>query len=333
MKFDIHSHFFPLDAFRKATKHKDSAPRIALENSGRYSVFCQGRKRGSLLEGAYEPKARIRELDEMGIDMQALSPSPILLYYWDETDSAAYFARLQNEAIYAVSTEHSNRFVAFGTVPLQDVSEAIAVAEEAKRLGLCGLEIGTKIGSMYLDDSKFERFFEAIEDLDLFVLIHPIETAGDMNDGISESLSGVLRFPYETTVAIERMIIKGMFEKYRKLRICLAHGGGFLPYNIWRLDFAVSRRKEMSKNIAKKPSEYLEQIYFDSLVHSVAALEYLVKVVGSQRVMLGTDYPMGMGDRQSMLKINSLESLTKEERANILGNNAMNALKGIVFKK
>jgi aminocarboxymuconate-semialdehyde decarboxylase len=264
----------------------------------------------------------------MGIDIQALSPSPILLYYWDEAASGAYFSRLQNEAIYAVSAEHPNRFVAFGTVPLQDVSEAIAVAEEAKRLGLHGLEVGTKVGAAFLDDSRFERFFQAIENLDLFVLVHPIETADDMNDQISESLNGVLRFPYETTLAIERMIIKGMFEKYRKLRICLAHGGGFLPYNIWRLDYAVSRRKEMSRNITRKPSEYLGQIYFDSLVHSVAALEYLVKVVGSERVMLGSDYPMGMGDRHCISKVVSLESVTEGERNNILGNNAMNALKG-----
>ena len=142
MNIDIHSHFFPLDAFREAEKYGENAPKVTLED-GRLAVVSGGGKRGNLSEGAYNAEARIKELDRMSIDIQALSPSPILLFYWDEPGSAAYFSRLQNEAIGEVVRAHPDRFVGFGSVPLQSIPEAISVANQAKNLSLNGLEIGT----------------------------------------------------------------------------------------------------------------------------------------------------------------------------------------------
>ena len=131
VKVDIHSHFFPIDAFRNSKKFPDSAPRIVMEN-GRPSVATGAGARGNLAEGAYDAAARIKDLDAMGIDLQAISPSPVLLFYRDPPDAAAYFSRLQNEAIQKTVEMHPDRFVGFGTAPLQDVPEAIRVAEEAK---------------------------------------------------------------------------------------------------------------------------------------------------------------------------------------------------------
>ena len=131
MKIDIHSHFFPIDAFQNSDKFQDPAPKVTEEN-GQYSVVTGGGSRGNLREGAYAAEARMRELDRLGIDVQALSPSPVLLYYWEAPDVAAHFARLQNEAIQAVVKAHPKRFVGLGTVPLQNIPLAIEVAEEAK---------------------------------------------------------------------------------------------------------------------------------------------------------------------------------------------------------
>jgi aminocarboxymuconate-semialdehyde decarboxylase len=125
---------------------------------------------------------------------------------------------------------------------------------------------------------------------------------------------------------IERMILKGMFEKYPNLRLCLSHGGGLLAFNIWRLDHAYGQRPELRSKISQKPSEYLKQIYFDSIVHSLATLQYLTQVVGADRVVVGTDYPMAMGDFEPVEKINLL-NLTGDERAQVLGGNALKALK------
>jgi aminocarboxymuconate-semialdehyde decarboxylase len=324
VNIDLHSHFFPIEALGRPGQYQDKAPKIHLDK-GRLTVTSGGGMRGNLSEGAYDPLARIKALDEMSIDLQAISPSPILLFYWDNPAAAAYFSRLQNEAIQAVVNQHPDRFVGFGSAPLQSVPEAIAVAQEAKSIGLKGLEIGTAVGDKPLDDPVFEPFFDAIQTLDLLLFVHPLEDGIDTDDPLTGMLGNVVHFPFRTTLMIERMILKGMFEKYRNLRLCLSHGGGLLAFNIWRLDHAYDLRPEFRKNISQKPSEYLKRIYFDSIVHSVGALQYLIQVVGADRVVVGTDYPMAMGDFAPVHKVEQL-SLTDKERGQVLGSNAVRAL-------
>ena len=326
MNIDLHSHFFPIEAFQKAERFRESAPKVTLEN-GRCSVVSGGGARGNLGPGAYNAEARIRDLDQMGIDMQALSPSPILLYYWDRPESAGYFSRLQNEAIQSVVEAHPDRFVGLGTAPLQSVADALKIAEDAKRLGLKGLEIGTAVDGRYLDSPEFAPFFDAVERLGLLLFVHPIESGGgERSDPYAAILNNVVAFPFHTTLLMERLILKGFFEKYANLRICLAHGGGFLPFNIWRLDHAYSLRSDLKKNLPKPPSEYLKRIYFDSIVHGGAALQYLVDIVGADRIVVGTDYPMGMGDMEAVSRIKGLGGVSPEEKKRMLGENALKAL-------
>src|ERR687898_2655095 len=151
MNIDLHSHFFPVEALQNPGRYENRAPKIVLDK-GKLSVTSQIGFRPGLAPGAYDPAARIKALDQMGIDMQAISPSPILLFYWEEPAVAAHFSRRQNEAIQAVVKEHPDRFVGFGSVPLQSVEESIAIAEEAKILGLRGLEVGNAVGEKPLDD-------------------------------------------------------------------------------------------------------------------------------------------------------------------------------------
>jgi aminocarboxymuconate-semialdehyde decarboxylase len=324
MNIDLHSHFFPIEALRNADKYQDKAPKIMVEKS-KLTVISGGGTRANLAEGAYDAPARIKVLDEMRIDLQAISPSPILLFYWDEPAAAAYFSRLQNETIQAVVQRHPTRFVGFGSVPLQSVREAIAIAEEAKNIGLKGLEIGTSVNETPLDNPILEPFYEAAQALGLLLFLHPTEDGIETDDPLTGMLGNVLQFPYRTTLMIERMILKGFFEKYQNLRLCLSHGGGLLAFNIWRLDHAYGIRQEFRKNISQKPSAYLKRIYFDSIVHSVSALQYLIQVVGADRVVVGTDYPMAMGDPEPVSKIKQL-NLSDQERNQILGANAAMAL-------
>ena len=324
MNIDLHSHFFPLDALQHPGKYEDRVPRLVLDN-GKLSVASQIGFRPGLGAGAYDPAARIKALDEMQIDLQALSPSPILLFYWEEPAVAAHFSRKQNEAIQAVVQQHPDRFVGLGSVPLQSVEESIAIAREAKNMGLNGLEIGNAVGDRPLDDPSFEPFFEAAQTLNLLLFVHPLEGGLDADDPLSPILGNVLQFTFRTTMMVERMILKGMFEKYPGLRLCLSHGGGLLAFNIWRLDHSYRLRPELRKTVPRKPSEYLRQLYFDTIVHSVTALDYLVKVVGADRVVIGTDYPMAMGEFDSVRKVNDLE-LPVAERDLILGGNASKAL-------
>jgi aminocarboxymuconate-semialdehyde decarboxylase len=325
MNIDLHSHFFPLEALQSPGKYEDRAPKLVLDK-GKLSVTSQIGFRPGLGAGAYDPLARIKALDEMQIDIQAISPSPILLFYWEEPAVAAHFSRRQNEAIQAVVQEHPDRFVGFGSVPLQSVEDSIAIAQEAKSLGLRGLEIGNAVGDKPLDDASFEPFFDAVQKLDMLLFVHPLEGGLDADDPLAPVLGNVLQFTFRTTMMVERMILKGMFEKYPNLRLCLSHGGGLLAFNIWRLDHSYGLRPELRRTIPQKPSGYLRKLYFDTIVHSVAALQYLVRVVGADRVVIGTDYPMAMGDFEPVNKVKDLE-LSDAERDLILGGNAARALK------
>ncbi len=325
MNIDLHSHFFPLEALQNPGKYEDRAPKFVLDK-GKLSVTSQIGFRPGLGAGAYDPLARIKALDEMRIDVQAISPSPILLFYWEEPAVASHFSRRQNEAIQTVVQKHPDRFVGFGSVPMQSLSDSITIAEEAKSIGLKGLEIGNAVGDKPLDDPSFEPFFEAVQKLDLLLFVHPLEGGLDADDPLSPILGNVLQFTFRTTMMVERMILKGMFEKYPNLRLCLSHGGGLLAFNIWRLDHSYGLRPELKRTIPQKPSEYLRKLYFDTIVHSVKALEYLVKVAGADRVVIGTDYPMAMGDFEAVRKVKDLE-LQAAERELILGGNAARALK------
>jgi len=325
MNIDLHSHFFPLEALRNPAKYEDRAPKFVLDK-GKLSVTSPIGFRPGLGAGAYDPLARIKALDEMRIDVQAISPSPILLFYWEEPAVASHFSRRQNEAIQTVVQKHPDRFVGFGSVPMQSLSDSITIAEEAKSMGLKGLEIGNAVGDKPLDDPSFEPFFEAVQKLDLLLFVHPLEGGLDADDPLSPILGNVLQFTFRTTMMVERMILKGMFEKYPSLRLCLSHGGGLLAFNIWRLDHSYGLRPELKRTLPQKPSEYLRKLYFDTIVHSVKALEYLVKVAGADRVVIGTDYPMAMGDFEAVRQVKDLE-LQAAERELILGGNAARALK------
>ncbi len=324
MNIDLHSHFFPVEALQNPGKYESRAPKIVLDK-GKLSVTSQIGFRPGLGPGAYDPSARIKALDEMSIDIQAISPSPILLFYWEEPAVAAHFSRKQNEAIQEIAKRHPDRFVGFGSVPLQSIADSIEIAREAKSMGLKGLEIGNAVGDTPLDHASFEAFFDAAQELDMLLFVHPLEGGLDADDPLSPILGNVLQFTFRTTMMIERMILKGMFEKYPSLRLCLSHGGGLLAFNVWRLDHSYSLRTELKKIIPEKPSGYLKKLYFDTIVHSIAALRYLVKVVGAGRVVIGTDYPMAMGDFEAVQKVMQLD-LPAAERELILGDNAAQAL-------
>jgi aminocarboxymuconate-semialdehyde decarboxylase len=324
MNIDFHSHFFPVEELQNSGKYQSRAPKIVLDK-GKLSVTSQIGSRPGLGPGAYNPSARIKALDQMSIDIQAISPSPILLFYWEEPAVAAHFSRKQNEAIQELVNKHPDRFVGFGSVPLQSIADSIEIAREAKSMGLKGLEIGNAVGDRPLDDASFEAFFDAAQELDMLLFVHPLEGGLDADDPLSPILGNVLQFTFRTTMMVERMILKGMFEKYPNLRLCLSHGGGLLAFNIWRLDHSYSLRPELKKIIPDKPSGYLKKLYFDTIVHSIAALQYLVAVVGADRVVIGTDYPMAMGDFDSVQKVMELD-LPAAERELILGDNAARAL-------
>ena len=221
-------------------------------------------------------------------------------------------------------TDIPDRFALFGaTVPLQDVDMAIAEMDRAvDSLGFKGLQIGGTIDGHNLDELRFRPFWQAVAAKGIPVIIHP--------DGYQEGhrfrdyfMVNCIGNPLETMVAANRMIFSGIFEELPDLKLVLLHGGGYLPFYAPRADHTWEVRPETSVNIPDHPpSYYMKRLFYDTMVFQPQYLGHLVEIVGSDRVMAGTDYPFDMGETDPLGLIDRTEGLTDDERTNMKGGNA-----------
>ncbi|HEX2152955.1 MAG TPA: amidohydrolase family protein [Acidimicrobiia bacterium] len=268
-----------------------------------------------------DPQTRLRDMETMGVDVQALALAPPQYFYWLDEPTARGVARMQNDHIAAIVQEWPDRFRGIGTLPLAHPTTAVAEAERLHgELGMRGIEIGTDVVGADLDDPRFEPIWEAVAALGLVVILHPA--------GFTEGrrftdyyLVNVIGLPLSSTLAVTRLILGGVFERHPGLRMVVVHGGGYLPFYSARTDHAFRHRPEMRRHIDRLPSEYLANLWFDSTVFSADLLETLVRVYGADRVLMGTDYPFDMGQGNPLDFIASTD-LTEDERALILGENA-----------
>jgi len=189
------------------------------------------------------------------------------------------------------------RFVGLGTVPLQDTSLAIKELERCKELGLAGVQIGTNVNQLNLGEPQFFDFFKACERLGMAIFVHPWEMMGEA-DMQKYWLPWLVGMPAEVSRAICSLIFSGTLEKCSNLRICFAHGGGSFPATLGRIDHGFNVRPDLYPDNPHSPRKYLNQMYFDSLVHEPASLDFLIGLVGADKVMLGTDYPFPLGEAE-----------------------------------
>jgi aminocarboxymuconate-semialdehyde decarboxylase len=190
--------------------------------------------------------------------------------------------------------------------------------------GLKGVEIGTHVNGVYPGDARFRPFWEVCQALDAFVFIHPVEGGGraELRDYY---MWNVIGNPLETTIAAGHLILSGVMDTYPHLKILLAHGGGALPYLHGRLDRGFERRQEINKVISRRPTEYIKQFYFDTITHDPVVLHNLVKFVGADHVLLGSDYPFDMGN-ENPAKLVGFAGLGTDAEVAILGGNAARLL-------
>lgn len=274
-----------------------------------------------------DPARRIEDMDRAGIDVQALSAAPPQFYYWTDPTLGRRLARMQNDHLAELAAGRPDRFVALATVPMQDVDAAVAELEHCVgQLGMRGVEICTNVNGLDLDAPRFRPFFAAAAALDVVVLLHPHGfTHGER---LTEYyLTNVVGNPLDTTLAATRMIHGGLFEELPQLRVCLVHGGGYLPFYASRMDHSWDRRPEGRHAIAgRAPSSYLRQLYVDCLVYDAAHLAFLVQQMGADHVVVGTDYPYDMGDDDVVALVTSMTDLPMAERDLILGGTAARLL-------
>jgi aminocarboxymuconate-semialdehyde decarboxylase len=276
---------------------------------------------------------RIATMDAQGIDMQVLSINPY--WYKAERDLAEKLIQVQNEKLAEACAAQPDRFLAFASVALQHPELAAQQLEEGvKKYGLRGAAIGGSVNGMELSDPKLHPFWARAEQLGVLVFIHPqvtgatTELAGRLKG--NGYLSNVIGFPLETTIALSHLIFEGTLDRFPGLKICGAHGGGFLPSYAGRSDFGCSTRPDLCPGgphgtIKKKPTEYLGQLYYDTMVFSPEGIRHLAAEFGAGRLMVGTDYPFPW-TRTMVDEVMATPGLSDADRFAILGGNAAKLL-------
>jgi len=270
---------------------------------------------------------RLRDMDVQGIDMEALSINPF--WYGADRDTAAEVVRLNNEGLVEICARNPDRFIAFASVALQFPDLAAQQLEHAvKKLGLRGAAVGASVGDDEFADPKFHPFWRKCEELDILVFLHPQGTP-DLARRLKGNgvLDNIIGNPLDTTIALSHLIFEGTLDMFPGLKICSAHGGGYLASYMDRSDHGcLTFPHRCNRTLKKRPTEYLKQLYYDALIFTPEALRHLAANVGSSQIMLGTDYPYPWEDK-AVDHILNTTSLSDDERIAILGETAAKLLR------
>ena len=271
---------------------------------------------------------RLKDMDKMGIDIQAVCAAPYHFLYWTEAQFGAELARDVNNGIAKIAADTPERFVGMGSVPLQNAELAIKELDYcAKTLGFRGIEICTNVNGKNLTDPQLglDKFFARAEELGMVIFMHPL--GWTQADRLTHHyFNNVIGNPLDSTVAVEHLIFDGVLARYPKLRFVIAHGGAYVAHYWARMDHAWRARPDCRTVIKKKPSSYLEKFYFDTITHDPLMLKRLVERFGADHVVLGTDYPYDMGDYDPLGTI-SKSKVSRTDAALIAGGNAARLLK------
>jgi aminocarboxymuconate-semialdehyde decarboxylase len=323
---DIHCHLLTQKAEKmvKDAGLTDWQPRMRFANEHTRRVNREQAERNRVQFSSVEK--RLADMDHMGIDIQAITPSPAQTYYGAEPDLGLATARIINDNIAEICGKYPDRFVGLGTVPFQAPELAVAEVDRLhKSLGLRGIEIATNVAGADLSEARFRPIFARAEELGLVLFMHPtgFPEAGRFRD---HYFTNIIGNPLDTTVAVHHLIFGGVLHEYPNLKLVLSHGGGYLPAYSGRIDHAASARPDTCECIGQMPTTYLKRLYFDTIVYTHPQLQYLVEQYGADHVLMGTDYPADMGEVDPLGFIEGAPGLDDAERRAILGRNAARLL-------
>lgn len=325
---DVHCHYFNTEVASKAAvidPMQKEFTHIFSNDLTREVNRKQVHDRAAKLS---DVSTRIRDMDKMGVDIQMVSPAPFQYYYFADPDFGLELARDVNDGIARIVADHPTRLSGMGTVPLQNSTFAVRELERAvKQLGFRGIEIGTNVNGKDLTDPslKLDRFFEKVQELGVVLFMHP--------NGFSHGqrltdhyLNNIIGNPLETTIAASHLIFDGVMKRFPRLKIILAHGGGYIAHYWARMDHG-HKRADVRSVITTRPSKYLEKFYFDTITFDPHMLRSLISRFGADHVLLGTDYPYDMGETDPRGLISQVPNLSKADIALISGGNAQKLFK------
>jgi len=269
---------------------------------------------------------RLRDMDKMGMDVQAISPSPFHFMYWLEPELAKRMSRSVNEHLASIVRAHPDRFVALAHVPLQAPE---AAAEEldycVRQLGFRGAEIGTNVVGTEISRGR-DDFWSKAQELDAVVFMHPNGFTG--GERLADHyFTNVIGNPLDTTVAVAHLVFDGVLERFPKLKLVAAHGGGYVAHYPARMDHVWGARADARTVLKKRPRQSLAKLYFDTIVFDREQLRHLVNLWGADHILVGTDYPYDMGMYDPRGFVGECAFLKDGDQAKILGLNAARLLK------
>ncbi|HEY7470413.1 MAG TPA: amidohydrolase family protein [Acidimicrobiia bacterium] len=329
--YDVHSHCIPpslLDLLRA------EGPRLGIElrddGDGEYAVIRDRVRLAPFRPILGDLEARVRAMDDSGVDVQLLAGWIDLTAYALDPDAGAEYARRFNEIMAAEADRRPDRFVALGTIPLQNPARAAAELDFAVRdLGMAGVQIATTVDGTDLDEAGLDPFWEAADDLGCLIVLHPCDPLPGV-DLSRNFLDNMVGRPAESTIAVGHLLFSGVLERFPGLVICVVHGGGFVPYQLGRMQRGFDAVPKLAAgNITTAPSELARRLYYDTVLHDPAPLAFLVERVGADHVLMGTDYPFPMGDPTPVDTVNAIPGLSDEQRRLILGGNVTRLLPGV----
>lgn len=317
---DAHTHFVPESLCEEAPRRPEWGIEIARRDGRRWVAHEQGFAY-PLDETFFGGDAKLADMRARGLEASVMSLSPTMFFYWIAASDAAAFARYANDALADVVRRSGGRLAGVATLPMQDPG---AAANELRRaveeLSLRGAHIGTSVEGAYLDEDRFTPVLEAADALGVPLIVHPYYVGP--RPGLEQFyLTNIFGNPLDTALCAARLIFSGTFERFPDLDVVLVHAGGFLPYQIGRLDHGWNVRPEPKVQLERRPSEYLDRFFYDTITHHDSALAWLVELVGDGRVVLGTDLPYDMGDQDPLGRLTRL-GLAARSSERVAGANA-----------
>ncbi len=328
MKIDLHTHILPktwpdlrrrygYGGFVQLEHHGPGCARMTIDGE----VFRE------IQDNCWEPERRLEDCRSFGVDVQVLSTVPVMFSYWARPSDGHDLARLLNDHLAEVVARHPKRFVALGTLPMQAPELAVRELERCvNELAFPGVQIGSHVEGKNLNHPDLFPIFRRAEELGACIFVHPWDMLA--KERMEQYwLRWLVGMPAETCLAICSMLFGGVLERLPRLRICFAHGGGSFPGTIGRIEHGfISRPDLCAVDSSLGPRAHLGRFFVDSLVHDPAALQYLVELLGIDRVALGSDYPFPLGEARPGRLIESLAELAPADREKLLADNALEFL-------
>lgn len=292
--YDFHTHFIPEDVMTWMKDHqKQINAKWEKKDPNKEEFLVVNEKWGFELKRQFvDASLYLQEQKEIGVTHSVVSPIPQLFMYDFPVEITEEVSNVYNTALANWSKANPERISALGTIPLNDPTKAAEVLRNAMNLGLKGVIIGPGLPNKMLSDDFFTPFFEEANRLNAIVFIHPLLSEDPRLK--SKMMPNLIGVPWETTVCATDLLLSGFADKFPNVKILLAHGGGFLPYQIGRLNKGYSMWKAVSSNLQAPPIDYLKRFWFDTVLWSDESLDFLVNTVGANRVVPGSDYPFDL---------------------------------------